>query len=144
VKAASRRGQRAARYGRWCERLTIWLLWLRGFDLVAWRLKVGRGELDLLMARGAELRILEVKARRAGAWVAGDTALTVEQRARLQRAARSWLNRTPWPGTLRFQRVSWSGWRCRFHPTERWDGLGVGGRRLGLQAESASGRDLST
>lgn len=123
MSGSSERGVRAARYGRRCERLTIWLLWLRGFDLVAWRHKVGKAELDILMTRGPELRILEVKARRAGAWVAGDTALTVEQRMRLQRAARTWLCRTPWPGAIRFQRVSWSGWRCQFHDPERWDGL---------------------
>ncbi|HXC16647.1 MAG TPA: YraN family protein [Holophagaceae bacterium] len=124
MEAGSARARGAARYGRWCERLTIWLLWTRGFDLVAWRQKLGRAELDILMARGDELRILEVKARAAGAWVGGDTALTPEQRLRLQRALLRWLGRTPWPGGLRFQRVSWAGWRCRFHPPERWDALG--------------------
>lgn len=121
----SHRGHRARRFGARCERLTLWLLWLRGFDLVAWRQKVGKAELDLLMARGGELRVLEVKARAAGAWTTGDTALTVEQRLRLQRALRSWLGRTPWPGEIRFQRVSWAGWRCRFHPLERWDGMNL-------------------
>lgn len=122
----SARAHRAARYGRWCERLTLWLLWLRGFDLVAWRLKLGRSELDLLMSRGDELRVLEVKARAPGAWVGGDMALTVEQRMRLQRALHRWLGRTPWPGAIRFQRVSWAGWRCRFHAPERWDALSGG------------------
>lgn len=122
----SLRGRRARRFGLWCERLTLWLLWLRGFDLVAWREKLGRAELDLLLARGDELRLLEVKARAPGTWVGGDTALTPEQRLRLQRALQRWLGRTPWPGRIRFQRVSWAGWRCRFHPAERWDGLGIG------------------
>lgn len=124
MRAASDRGRRARRFGAWCERLTLWRLWLQGFDLVAWRQQVGRAELDLLVARGEELRAVEVKARAAGAWVGGDTALTPEQRLRLQRALRSWLGRTPWPGALTFQRVSWAGWRCRFHPPERWDALG--------------------
>lgn len=123
--AASDRGRRARRFGARCERLTLWLLWLRGFDLVAWRQKIGRAELDLLMARGDELRVLEVKARAGGAWVGGDTALTPEQRLRLQRALRTWLGRTPWPGRIRFQRVSWAGWRCRFHAPERWEGLNL-------------------
>ena len=123
----SDRGHRARRFGLWCERLTIWLLWLRGFDLVAWRQKLGRAELDLLMARGNELRLVEVKARAAGTWVGGDTALTLEQRMRLQRALHRWLGRTPWPGTIRFQRVSWAGWHCRFHPIERWDALSAMG-----------------
>lgn len=119
----SQRARRAARYGRWCERLTLWLLWVRGWDLVAWRQKVGRWELDLLMSRGAELRLVEIKARRAGAWISGDLALSFEQRGRLQRALQQWLDRTPWPGALTFQRVSWAGWRYCFHPPERWEGL---------------------
>ena len=125
MSADSERGLRARRFGARCERLTLWLLWLRGFDLVAWRQKIGRAELDLLMARGDELRLLEVKARAAGAWVGGDTALTPEQRLRLQRALQVWLGRTPWPGRIHFQRVSWAGWRCRFHTPERWEGLNL-------------------
>lgn len=120
-----RRGARAARYGRWCERLTLWRLWLQGWDLVAWRQQLGRWELDLLVCRGEELRLLEVKARRAGTWTGADTALAPDQRGRLQRALRLWLDRSPWPGSVTFQRVSWSGLRARFHPPERWDALKI-------------------
>lgn len=123
--SSRRRGEAARRYGRWMERLTFWLLWLRGFEAVGWREKVGRWELDLILARGSELRVVEVKARARGAWVGGDLALGLEQRVRLQRALRSWLDRRPWPGEVTFQRVSWSGFRCRFHPAERWEGLGL-------------------
>ena len=123
--ALSRRGKAARRLGLWTERLTLWLMWLRGWDLVAWRQKVGRYELDLIMSRGSELRLLEVKARRPGAWVGADTALAPEQRLRLQRALRSWLDRVPWPGEVRFQRVSWAGWRSRFHAVEAWDALKI-------------------
>jgi Holliday junction resolvase-like predicted endonuclease len=123
--ARSRRGEAARRLGLRAERLTLWLLWARGWDLVAWRQKLGRYELDLLLSRGPELRLLEVKARRPGAWVGPDTALEPEQRLRLQRALRTWLDRVPWPGEVTFQRVSWAGWRCRFHRPERWDGLKI-------------------
>ena len=85
------RGEAARRLGLRAERLTLWLLWARGWDLVAWRQKLGRWELDLLVSRGPELRLLEVKARRPGAWVGADTALEPEQRLRLQRALRTWL-----------------------------------------------------
>lgn len=120
---ARARGRRARRWGIWAERLTLWLLWLQGWELVGWRVRVGRLEMDLLVSHGAELRLVEVKARRAGAWVGGDLALGWDQRLRLQQALRAWLGQVPWPGTLSFQRVSWSGWRCRFHPPERWEGL---------------------
>jgi Holliday junction resolvase-like predicted endonuclease len=125
IPSQVRRGHAARRYGQWAERLTFWLLWLRGFELVTWRARVGRLELDLILARGRELRVLEVKARARGAWVAGDLALGPEQRVRLQRALRGWLDRRPWPGEVTFQRVSWAGRRCRFHPLERWEGLGL-------------------
>lgn len=118
-------GYRARAAGRRAERATLWLMWLRGWDLVAANLKLGRWELDLLMTRGQELRLLEVKARRPGAWTAADTALTYEQRLRLQGALRAYLDRIPWPGTITFQRVSWAGWRVRFHPGEGWDALKI-------------------
>ena len=119
-------GFRARRYGLRCERATLWLFWLRGWDLVARNLKQGRFEVDLLMVRGDELRALEVKARAPGAWTGADLALGFHQRLRLQTALRGWLERVPWPGRITFQRVSWSGWRCRFHPQERWDALRLG------------------
>lgn len=108
-----------------CERLTLWLLWLRGWELVEWRHRQGRYELDLLVCRGEELRLLEVKARGPGAWVGADTALSAGQRLRLQRALHGYLDRIPWPGRVAFQRVSWRGWRARFHPPERWDALKI-------------------
>ena len=120
----SARGRRARRYGRRCERATLWLLWLRGWDLVARNLKSGRFELDLLVARGPDLRAVEVKARAAGRWAGADLALGFHQRLRLQTALRAYLDKVPWPGRITFQRVSWSGWRWRFHPPERWDALG--------------------
>ena len=121
---SQRRGRLARRYGRRCERGTAWLFWVRGWDLVALNYKSGRFELDLLVVRGDELRAVEVKARAAGAWTGGDTALTFDQRLRLQSALRAWLERVPWPGRISFQRVTWAGWRCRFQPPERWDALG--------------------
>ena len=129
MKSRKRSGSRARRFGRRAERATLWLLWLRGWDLVAENLKLGRWELDLLMVRGDELRLLEVKARRPGAWTAADTALSLEQRRRLQLALRGYLDRVPWPGRITFQRASWAGWRCRLHPPERWDVLGIPGNR---------------
>jgi Holliday junction resolvase-like predicted endonuclease len=129
--ARTARGHRARRYGRRCERATLWLFWLRGWDLVARNLKAGRFELDLLLVRGDDLRLLEVKARAAGSWTGADLALGFHQRLRLQTALRGYLDRVPWPGRISFQRVSWSGWRCRCHPPERWDTLGYHDAFLG-------------
>lgn len=122
---SSKRGSKARLRGRWAERATLWLMWLKGWSLVAHNLQVGRWELDLLMSRGEELRLLEVKFRRAGAWTSADTALSFEQRLRLQGALRSYLDRVPWPGTITFQRVSWSGTVLVFHKAENWISLKI-------------------
>ncbi|MCL1893754.1 MAG: YraN family protein [Holophagaceae bacterium] len=122
---ASERGKTALRVGIWAERATLWLMWLRGWDLVAWRQKMGRYELDLILSRGNDLRLIEVKARKPGAWVNADIALTEHQRVRLQSAMRQWLDKIPWPKCVSFQRVSWSGMRCKFHPPENWDSLKI-------------------
>ena len=122
---ASKRGKRARRFGLWAERATLWLMWLRGWDLIAWRQKVGRFELDLLVTRGDDLRLIEVKARRRGSWVNADIALTERQRLRLQIALRQWLDQFPWPKKITFQRVSWSGPFCKFHVAENWESLGI-------------------
>ena len=105
--------------------MTLWLLWARGWSLAGWRTRCGRFELDLLVTRGDELRLLEVKARRPGARTGADTALGHDQRLRLQVALRSYLDRVPWPGTVTFQRASWAGLKVRFHPPERWDALKI-------------------
>ena len=118
-------GTRARRYGRLAERATLWLFWLRGWDLAEENWKLGRWELDLIMTRGDELRLLEVKARRPGTWTTADIALSLDQRMRLQLALRSYLDRVPWPARITFQRASWAGWRWRFHPPECWDSLRI-------------------
>jgi Holliday junction resolvase-like predicted endonuclease len=128
--SATRRGKQARRIGIWAERATLWLLWLRGWELVAWRQKIGRFEIDLLVCRGRDLRLVEVKARRPGAWTSADISLTYEQRLRLQTALRLWLDQCPWPADITFQRVSWAGLRCKFHPAEKWDGLAHGATAL--------------
>jgi Holliday junction resolvase-like predicted endonuclease len=88
---------------------------------------MGRFEMDLLVCRDRDLRLIEVKARRRGAWVGGDTTLTSDQRLRLQMALRAWLDQTPWPFDVTFQRVSWAGALWKFHPPERWELLGQTG-----------------
>jgi len=123
--ASSQRGHRARRVGQWAERATLWLLWLRGWELVAHNQKLGRFELDLLMTRGNELRLVEVKARRRGSWSTADTALSYQQRLRLQQALQTYLDRIPWPGVVTFQRASWAGWKVRFHPQECWNALKI-------------------
>lgn len=60
---SSKRAQEAYRFGADAERLAAWLLRLKGYRILARRLKNGGGEIDLLAARGKTLVAVEVKAR---------------------------------------------------------------------------------
>jgi putative endonuclease len=55
--------QQAERRGRRAETIAAWWLRLKGFRLLASRLRTPRGEIDLVMRRGATLIFVEVKAR---------------------------------------------------------------------------------
>jgi putative endonuclease len=55
--------QQAERRGRRAENIAAWWLRLKGFRLLASRLRTARGEIDLVMRRGKTLIFVEVKAR---------------------------------------------------------------------------------
>jgi putative endonuclease len=79
-------GARAAaeRRGRRGERLAGWWLRLHGWRIVARRLKIGVGEVDLVARRGRTVAFVEVKWRASGA----ELDLAVDER-RLRRVARA-------------------------------------------------------
>lgn len=76
-RAAERRGRRA-------ETLCVWALRLKGYRVLARRLRTPAGEIDILARRGRILAVVEVKARKQ----VRDAleALGPAQRLRLQRA----------------------------------------------------------
>jgi len=104
--------ERTAR-GRSGERLAAAYLTLRGYRVMARRLRTPAAEIDLLCRRGRTLVIVEVKTRRAGAWVEADASLSPWQRDRLARAASLLLGRTPWARAVRVDLVAIDGWRVR-------------------------------
>lgn len=55
--------QRAERQGRWAEWLCCLSLWLRGYRVLARRLRLPAAELDILARKGGVLAVVEVKAR---------------------------------------------------------------------------------
>lgn len=79
------RGAQARLSGRRAEVLAAAWLMLKGYRILGFRLTTPLGEIDLLAQRGKVLAVVEVK-RRANLDDALD-AVTVEQRARLRRAA---------------------------------------------------------
>ena len=63
----NRRGRNARRHGRWAEIVSLWLLRLKGYSIVAHGHVTGRGtgagEIDIVARRGRLLAFVEVKSR---------------------------------------------------------------------------------
>lgn len=54
----------AEAFGRWGERRAAWWLRLHGWRIIAQRVKVSRGEIDLIARRWRTTAFIEVKARK--------------------------------------------------------------------------------
>ena len=78
------RGRLSHARGLRAEALAVFLLRLKGYRILARRLKTHAGEIDILARRGNTLAIVEVKAR-AGEDTAREALLPAQQ-ARLRRA----------------------------------------------------------
>lgn len=80
-------GARSRRAGRIGEAFVAAWLMLKGYQILGFRLKAGRGDIDILARRGRVLALVEVK-RRATPDAALD-ALGPDQRERLLRAGQA-------------------------------------------------------
>ncbi len=78
----------AERRGRHAETLCVWLLRLKGYRILARRLRTPHGEIDILAKRGNQLAVIEVKAR--ATVEAAIESVSPAQRQRLLNAA-GWL-----------------------------------------------------
>jgi putative endonuclease len=74
--------RRAEQGGRRAETLAAWWLRLKGYAILAQRVRTPRGEVDLVARRGRTLAFVEVKARATE----GDAALALDD-YRLRRVA---------------------------------------------------------
>jgi putative endonuclease len=77
-------GARSRRAGRMAETVAAGWLLLKGYQILGFRLKAGRGDIDILARRGRTLAVVEVK-RRDTPEAALDS-LAADQRERLLRA----------------------------------------------------------
>jgi putative endonuclease len=75
----------AERQGRRGETLACWWLRLTGWRVLARRVRVGAGEVDIVARRGRTVAFVEVKWRATGA--ALDTAIDARRLQRVARAA---------------------------------------------------------
>lgn len=85
----TQRRQKAERFGRKSERVAEMFLRLKGYRILARRVKTPLGELDLVAKRGKSLVFMEVKARHGP----GALMMAIEQIKphRYRRAAQYWL-----------------------------------------------------
>lgn len=114
------RKRRALRFGALAEWTCRLILRLKGYRILASRLRTKVGEIDILAERGRVLAIIEVKARPTEA--AALDAVTVSQRRRLERAA-LWVqqgNSRLADHCLRFDLFAVAHWRIPRHIQNAW------------------------
>lgn len=118
----SARARRAAeRRGRGAETLAALLLNAKGYRTLDRRYRSPAGEIDLVVRRGRRIAFVEVKERSRAADAAW--SVTPRQRARISRAAESWLARHPQTGDfeISFDVVLVAPWSLPRHIARAFD-----------------------
>lgn len=126
MTAAGRKdgGRAAERRGRWAETAAAWLLRLKGYRIVARRVKPPRGssagEIDIVARRGGVLAFVEIKARPSrddGLW-----AISPRQRQRILRAAAWFVKIRPEYAAdrMRFDAIVVAPGRLPHHLEDAW------------------------
>ena len=112
--------RRAWRWGRLAETLCALDLRVRGYRIIARRLRCPLGEIDIVARRGRILAVVEVKARGGGADAAD--AIGPRQRDRITRAAGWLLTTRPDLAALdvRFDAMLVAPWRRPRHIRDAW------------------------
>ena len=83
-------------FGRSAEAAAAKYLVRDGWTLLGRNVRIGRGELDLIMRRGGVLAFVEVKARRSATCGAPEDAVDGRKRRQVCRLAELWLAARPW------------------------------------------------
>lgn len=111
---------RTDRYGRYAEALCRLALRLKGYRILATRLRTPLGEIDIVARRGDVLAVVEVKAR--ADWALANEAVSARQRGRLARAAHVYLSANPQYAalSLRFDAMLVTPWSWPRHLRDAW------------------------
>lgn len=113
------RGARAFAAGLWAETLAALLLRLSGYRILARRLRLPAGEIDIVARRGrGPVCFVEVKTRPDTA--AAVAAVGAAQRRRIEKAAAQYLARRQDPSAARFDVVSVVPGRLPRHIRDAW------------------------
>jgi putative endonuclease len=83
-------------FGRAAEEAAARHLTRLGWSVLGRNVRIGRGELDLIVRRGPVLAFVEVKARRSKAFGAPEDAVDGRKRRQVARLAELWLGARPW------------------------------------------------
>ncbi len=115
----------AERAGRRAEMFAALYLFLRGYGVVARRVKTPVGEIDLIARRGGVTVFVEVKGRSFSAQEA--EALFAVNRRRIVRAAQFWLTRHPElaASNLRFDVIFLAPFALPRHIVNAFDANGI-------------------
>jgi len=103
------------------ERVAAWLLQLKGYRILARRLKTPGGEIDILAKRGSTVAVVEVKQRFTFDSAAG--AISPRQQHRLVNAARFVLAQRPELSnhSVRFDALLVNRWGWPRHVVNVWN-----------------------
>ena len=83
-------------FGRAAEEAAAQYLLHRGWTLLGRNVRIGRGELDLIVRRADVLAFVEVKARRTAEYGTPEDAVDARKRRKVARLAELWLSVRPW------------------------------------------------
>ncbi len=115
------RRRRAERGGRRAEALAAWWLRLKGWTILARRVRTPVGEIDLVARRGRTVAFVEVKARASAAQA--DLALDDYRLRRVAAAAEALAHRYARPGNdVRIDAMLIIPWRWPRHLADVWRG----------------------
>nr|WP_070961389.1 YraN family protein [Hyphomonas sp. Mor2] len=117
---ASRKRRQAERRGRWAEIYAAIWLQVRGYRILARRVKLPVGEVDLIAQRGSVLAFIEVKQR--ASLLQAQTAVPTSAWIRISRAAEIWANRDARRAELdwRYDLVAITPWALPKHYKDFW------------------------
>lgn len=90
--------------GHHAETVAAEYLSRQGLKLIDRNVRAGRGEIDLIMQDGSILVFVEVRARKAGAWVSAAESVSFAKRKKIIETAERLLNEKP----------AWRNSPCRF------------------------------
>ena len=93
-------------FGRHGEELAARHLAAKGYHIVARNWRCPGGEIDLIAHDGAELAIVEVRARRGHAFGSPEESITAAKQARLIDLAVAYVQAEEWPGPWRIDVVA--------------------------------------